>query len=168
MLKLLLATVISAVFFVSAHAQSPIDTTLKHSPIKTLSDKKYNAYLRGEDVDDMSLAAELNHFPLPDKVIKYKKQLDISPIQLGKLTQIAATLRKKRLEMGDFIIRNEKMLDSLFKARHADEGAIIFYSNRSGLYYGELRNAVLQACYATEKLLTEYQIKQLEALQKAN
>jgi hypothetical protein len=168
MIKQLSGIIIFILFFTSANAQTHADSVAKHSPLKTVNDKKYNAYLKGEDIDDMSLPGELNHFPLPDKVLKFKKQLDLSPIQVGKLNTIATALHRKKLEMGVFILRNEKMLDSLFHTRRLDEGTIIFYANRSGLYYGELRGVILMACYNTEKLLTDDQIKKLEALEKAN
>ena len=145
-----------------------MDTEPKHSPVKTINDIRYNAYLKGDDLDDMSLAGDLNHFPSPDKVLKYKKQLDLSPIQVGQLTKLADALHRKRIEMGTNIIRNEKMLDSLFHSHQIDEGSLIFYTNRSGLYYGELKGAILMACYNTEKLLTPPQIKKLEMLEKTN
>ena len=144
------------------------NTEPQHSTVKTINDTRYNAYLKGNDLDDMSLAGDLNHFPSPDKVLKYKKQLDLSPIQVGQLTKLADALHRKKVEMGTNIIRNEKMLDSLFHSRQIDEGSLIFYTNRSGLYYGELKGAILMACYNTEKLLTPPQIKKLEALEKAN
>ena len=154
---------------VKALAKPPVDNAEpQHSPLKTMTDARYNAYLNGDDLDDMALAGELNHFPSPDKVLKYKKQLDLSPIQVGQLTKLANDLHRKKVEMGTNIIRNEKMLDSLFRIRRADEGSLIFYTNRSGLYYGELKGAILMACYNTEKLLTPAQIKKLEALEKAN
>ena len=59
----------------------------------------------------------------------------------------------------------KKKLDALFKARQVDDGIIIFYTNRYGLYQGEIRNAILQACYKTEELLSEGQLKQLEILE---
>lgn len=140
----------------------------KHSTVKTISDLKYNAYLKGDDLDNMSLAGDLNHFPSPDSVLKYKKQLDLSPIQIGQLTKLSTELHRKKVEMGGNIIRNEKMLDSLFHSRYIDEGSLIFYTNRSGLYYGETKGAILMACYKAEKLLTPAQIKKLEALEKNN
>jgi len=149
-------------------AVKPATDTIQHSPIKTISDIRYNAYVKGEDLDDMSLAGELNHYPLPDKVLKFKKELDLSPIQVGKLKDLAAVLQRKKLAMGVVIIRNEKVLDSLFRTNHLDEGAVIFYTNRSGLYYGELKGAILMACYNTQKLLTDAQVKKLETLEKAN
>ena len=142
------------------------DTELKHSPVKTISDLKYNAYLKGDDFNNMSSAGDLNHFPSPDSVLKYKKQLDLSPIQVGQLTKLSGELHRKKIEMGGNIIRNEKMLDSLFHSRYIDEGSLIFYTNRSGLYYGEMKGAILMACYKAEKLLTPAQIKKLEVLEK--
>jgi len=116
----------------------------------------------------MDLRATLNHYPLPDQVLKHKHEINLSPIQISKITIISNSLHRKKLDMGEIIIRNEHMLDSLFKTHNIDDGTIIFYANRSGLYYGELRNAILQACYATERLLSPAQVKQLEALEKHN
>ena len=139
---------------------------LKHSTVKTLSDERYNSLLKGEEVDNMSLAGVLNHYPLPDKALKYKVQLGLNPDQLAKLKDVNAFLQRKKLEMGSVIISNEKVLDSLFVTRQADDGTIIFYANRYGLYQGELRNAILQACYKTREILSEDQIKKLENLEK--
>ena len=72
----------------------------------------------------------------------------------------------KKAEVGQSVIRNEKMLDSIFRTRRVDEGSVIFYGNRYGLYEGEYRTALLMACYKTQKLLTDRQIKRFEALQK--
>lgn len=139
---------------------------LKHSPIKTINDKKYNGYLNGDDMDDMSLAGELNHYPLPDKALKYKAQLQLNPGQITQLKTIVAGLIRKKKEMGENVINNEKTLDSLFRTHEVDEGNLIFYTNRYGLYQGELRNAILQACLKTRDILSEVQIKKLESLEK--
>ena len=69
--------------------------------------------------------------------------------------------------MGLIIIGNEKTIDSLFRTNRLDDGSLIFYTNRYGLYQGELRNAILQACLATRGLLSQQQISKFEALQKA-
>lgn len=137
----------------------------KKSPIKTLTYKQYDALMKGEDLYDMALPATLNHYPMPDDVIKYKKGLDLSPIQISKITAIGKELHRKRVEMGPIIVRNENMLDSLFRTHNIDDGTLIFYANRYGLYQGEIRNAILQACYATEKLLSPAQVKKLEELE---
>ena len=146
---------------------APPADAVKHSPIKSLSDKKYLGYLNGDDMDDMSLAAELNHYPMPDKALKYKVQLGLNPGQLSQLKTIATNLTRKRKEMGGNIINNERTLDTLFKSHQIVDGTIIFYTNRYGLYLGELRNAILQACFQTRDILSEAQIKKLETLEKA-
>jgi hypothetical protein len=173
MKKLILAAIILSVY-AKVNAQTvttaPVvkDTTvIKKSPVKTLTYVQYNALLKGEDLYGMALPAELNHYPSPDNVIKYKHQLDLSPIQVNKITAIAKEMHRKKLEMGLIIIDNEKMIDSLFKKNVLEDGSLIFYTNRYGLYQGELRNAILQAYLATRKLLSQQQVNKIEALEKA-
>jgi|SRR5665213_1449688 len=160
--------VIILLFSALSGLAQPGDSTAKHSPLKTLSDKQYNALINGEDIYGMSLAAELNHYPDPEKVVKFKKQLDLSPIQVGQLNAINKELHRKKVEMGWIIIRNERTLDSIFKYHRLDNGSLIFYANRYGLYQGELRNSILQACLTTWGLLTPQQIKKYKALEKAS
>jgi hypothetical protein len=167
MIRTIPVFIIFLFFYCTANAQQA-DSTLVKSPVKTLSDKQYNALLKGEDFYDMARPAELNHFPMPDKVIKFKKELGLSPGQVTKITAIAAELHRKRVEMGAFIIKNEQTLDNLFHKQRLNNGDLIFYATRSGLYYGELRNAILQACLSTGDLLAPQQIKQLETLQNHN
>jgi hypothetical protein len=138
---------------------------IKHSPLKTIDDERYNMLLKGEDFDHMSLVGELNHYPLPEQALKYKIQLALSPGQITKLKALATELQRKKIEMGAYIVGNEKMLDSLFHSHRVVDGTIIFYTNRYGLYLGELRNAILQACYNTEAILSTVQIKKLEGLE---
>jgi hypothetical protein len=148
--------------------QKAVNTQLQHSPIKSLSDEKYTALRKGEGFDDMSLVGELNHYPMPDKALKYKVQLGLNPGQIMQLKEIATNLQRKKVEMGENIIRNERKLDTLFKTRQIIDGTLIFYTNRYGLYMGEIRNAVLQACLKTESVLSDVQIKKLEGLLKIN
>ena len=143
-------------------------STIPHSPVRSLSDEKYNALLKGEGFEDMSLVGELNHYPLPDKALKYKVQLGLNPGQITKLKDLASNLQRKKKEMGENIIRNERLLDTLFHTKQIVDGTIIFYTNRYGLYMGETRNAVLQACLSTEEILSDTQIKKLESLMKTN
>lgn len=138
-----------------------------HSTVKTLSDERYTMLMKGEDFDNMSLAGELNHYPMPDKALQYKVQLGLNPGQLTKLKEISAALHRKRVEMGENIVKNEKMLDTIFQSKQAVDGTVIFYTNRYGLYMGEIRNAVLQACLKTRDVLSEAQISKLESLENA-
>ncbi len=165
MLKTIPVLITLLFIYCTAHAQA--DSTLKKSMVKTLNDEQYNALLKGEDIYNLPPVAVLNHYPMPDSAIKFKKEIGLSPIQVTKVTAIAKELKRKRIEMGNFIITNEKKLDDLMR-KGADEGSIIFYGNRSGLYYGEFRNANMVACYNTWKLLAPAQIKKLETLQAHN
>lgn len=164
-MKKILSVVVLFITGFSVQAQ-PSDSTGQHSPVKTLTYTQYSALINGDDIYGMSLAAELNHYPSPEKVIKFKKQLDLSPIQVNKLNAINKELHRKKVEMGWIIIRNEQTLDSIFKYHRLDNGSLIFYANRYGLYQGELRNAILQACLTTYLMLTPQQIARFKALQK--
>ncbi|HJP63307.1 MAG TPA: hypothetical protein VJ844_07675 [Mucilaginibacter sp.] len=147
---------------IDKHAST--DNVLKHSTVKTLSDERYTILLKGEDFDQMALAGEMNHYPSPDNALKHKVELGLNPGQLIRLKDISNALHRKKIEMGENIIKNEKMLDTLFQTKQAADGTIIFYTNRYGLYMGEIRNAVLQACLKTRDVLSEAQIKKLEGL----
>ncbi|OOQ56482.1 hypothetical protein [Mucilaginibacter pedocola] len=151
------------VFFgVTAFAQTP-DSLLKPSPVKTISNAEYDALLKGRDQYHMSLVADLNGYPSAQKALKYKKELDLSPTQTAALTKINTELQRKKVEMGGFIVKNEAKLDELFQSKKLTEGDILFFGNRSGLYYGELRNAILMAAYNTYKQLAPSQISKLKA-----
>ncbi|WP_428329891.1 hypothetical protein [Mucilaginibacter sp.] len=154
------------IFSVNVKAQKPDSVVIKKSTVKTLTDEQYTALFNGEDTYGMAKAAELNHYPLPQKALKYKKELDLSPIQVAKLTALEKEFERKKLEMGQTIIHNERTLDSIFKYNRVDNGSLIFYTNRYGLYQGELRNTILQACFATKYLLTPQQVKKIWALEK--
>jgi len=167
--KLFLAVpiILFALFARAQTAPAGADSAAK-SPVRTLTNQQYNAYLKGVDLNKQSYVAELNHYPLPDEAMKYKKELDLSPSEIKQLAAVVTFLNMKKKEVGESIIHNERMLDSLFRTRKVDEGSIIFYGNRYGLYEGEYRTVVLQACFRTEKILTPQQIRKLEALKKHN
>jgi hypothetical protein len=142
--------------------------TVKHSPVRNLTYDQYQGYLKGTYGDDMAYVAEVHHYPLPEKVLKFKKELDLSPEQVKKLTDINTHLHKLRVQIGGSIIENEKTLDLMFAQNTIDDGTLIYYTNRHGLYQGELRNAMLQACMATKKAITPEQMKLFDTLQKPN
>lgn len=171
MIKNLLVAVAALFFGSFTYAQSPgtaADTVLKPSPVRTLTDKQYNDYLKGTGMENMFKVGVMNHYPLPEDALKYKKELDLSPSEIKQLNDVVKFLQLKKLEVGGSVIRNERTLDSLFRTHKIDEGMIIFYGNRYGLYEGEYRTVFLQACFRTQNILTAQQIRRLEALQKHN
>src|SRR5476651_1412175 len=128
---LLLSTII--LFTLKTAAQSPADTVVLHSPVRTISDKQYNAWLKGTDLNNMAYVAELNPYPLPDQLIQYKKELDLSPSQINAINAVVKSLNRRRREIGQSVIRNGRAQDSLFCTGKLDDGTIIFYGNRYGL-----------------------------------
>ncbi|HWZ36409.1 MAG TPA: hypothetical protein VNW51_09630 [Mucilaginibacter sp.] len=166
MIKTLL-TFVPILMATHARVQQTADTA-KRSPIPTLTYQQYNAFLKGEAGEDMARIAEINHYPLPDKVLKYKYELDLSPIQVKKITDAANYLHRRRLQIGGSIIDTEHNLDSMFRHNKVQDGNLIFYTNRYGLYQGELKNAFLQACLSTRNLLSPQQMAKYESLRKRN
>lgn len=148
-----------------AFGQTRTDTSGR-SPVRTLSMQQYNAYLKGEADDDMAMVAEQNRYPMPDKVLKLGNELKLTPVQIQKITDINTQMHRRRLQVGQSIVSNEKTLDSLFKYKKVNDGNLVFYTNRFGLYQGELKNAMLQACWATQQLLSPQQITKYQSLQK--
>jgi Spy/CpxP family protein refolding chaperone len=157
---LLLVCVIGNTF-----AQSVPDTG-GMSPIKTMSYSQYKAYIDGADQFNLAVVAEINNYPNAQKVIDLKKELDLSADQLAQVTAINSELHRKMKEMGDNVIHNERALDELFRTKKINDGNLIFYTNRYGLYQGEMRNAVLQAAVKVEDILTPSQLKKYQQLLK--
>lgn len=166
MLKLLSAVTFILTISYTANAQTP-DSTLKPSPVKTLSDIQYNALIKGDDLYNMNAVADLNKYPTAEQALKYKKEIDLSPQQVAALTAINTELKRKEIEMGNFIVTNETKLDALFKTHKINESDLIFYTNRYGLYQGELRNAILKAAVAANNLLSPQQVTKLNKFKKS-
>ncbi|MEO6524818.1 MAG: Spy/CpxP family protein refolding chaperone, partial [Mucilaginibacter sp.] len=148
-------------------AQSGADTT-GMSPLKTMSYVQYKAYIDGIDQFNLAGVASLNHYAEPQKALNWKRELDLSVVQVTDITSINSTLVRKMKEMGDFIVKNERALDEMFRTKKVTDGTLIFYTNRYGLYQGEMRNAVLQAAVKVQAILTPAQRKKYEQLQKLN
>jgi hypothetical protein len=149
-----------------SYAQTTTDTSGKKSPARTLTYQQYQAYIKGEADESMARVAEMNHYPMPDKVLKWKNELDLSPIQVKKITEAYTYMHRRRLQIGGSIVDTEMKLDSLFKNNKMDDGRLIFWAGRYGAYRGELLNAMLYACLSTQKLLSQQQMAKYESLQK--
>jgi hypothetical protein len=164
MLKKLSGIIFFATIGVAAYAQTDSATT--SSSIKTLTLKQYADYQKGPTLEDMALPATLNRYPMPDDVLRFKKDLKLTDQQVKKLTEISKYLQLKKTEIGQSLLRNEKKLDELFSTQKVDEGNITFYGNRSGLYYGEYRTAILSACFNTYNTLNPQQTTKFWKLKK--
>jgi Spy/CpxP family protein refolding chaperone len=154
-------------FMVNVFGQSAADTAISRmSPLRSMPYEQYKAYLDGEDRDHLGLVAEVNHFPSPQKALDLKKELILTNVQVSALNVVNTELTRKMKEMGSMIVKNETTLNTLFKAKKLDDGTLIFYVNRYGLYQGELRNAILQSYIKAAAILTPQQNKKYQQLQK--
>ncbi|CAM3922029.1 hypothetical protein MUGA111182_17440 [Mucilaginibacter galii] len=151
---------------ISLAVEAQTDSGATPSSIKTLTLKQYTDYQKGPGLEQMALPATLNKYPMPDDVLRLKKELKLTDAQVKKVTAISQYLQLKKTEIGQSVLRNEKKLDELFQTGKVDEGSITFYGNRYGLYEGEYRTTVLQACYSTYNALTPLQTTQFWKLKK--
>ncbi|RKR80302.1 hypothetical protein BDD43_0399 [Mucilaginibacter gracilis] len=146
-------------------AQTSADSG-KVSPLKTISYTQFKAYIDGVDLSNMAAVAELNGYPDPQKTLNLKKELMLNAGQVKEVTTINNELKRKMKEMGEYILKNEHALDELFRTKKVDDGSLIFYTNRFGLYQGEMRNAILQAYIKVLAVLSTGQQSKYQQLQK--
>lgn len=164
MYKMLLCVLTVFVNVVAAKAQ--VDSSVTPSSIKTLTLKQYADIQKGPGLEQMALPATLNKYPMPDDVLRLKKDLKLTVEQIKKITAVSNYLQLKKTEIGQSVLRNEKKLDELFQTKKVDEGNITFYGNRYGLYEGEYRTSILLASYNTYNTLTPQQTAQFWKLKK--
>lgn len=147
-------------------AQAQADTSLRSKNKKNtdLFLSPFETFKSGRNINGLVDLAEHNHYPFPEKVLAWQKQLQLNDRQKLVINQINTALQRKVKEMNGFLITNERTLDSLFRYKKVNNGLLIYYTNRYGLYQGELRNALLQACLKTEAQLTATQIKKYDTL----
>jgi hypothetical protein len=147
-----------------ARAQADTSSSRKNKPKTDIFLSQFEAFKSSKNINGLVDLADHNHYPFPEKVLSWQKQLQLNDRQKVVINQINTALQRKVKEMNGFLITNERTLDSLFRYKKVNNGLLIYYTNRYGLYQGELRNALLQACLKTEGQLTANQIKKYDAL----
>ncbi|RYE34934.1 MAG: hypothetical protein EOP42_07000 [Sphingobacteriaceae bacterium] len=150
--------------FNQVKAQTDTLNQPENTPVKEAFLQKFEAYQLSKNYFSLLDIADRNHYPSPQKVLTWQKQLQLNDRQKLVINQINTELKRKVNEMNNFLITNERTMDSLFRYKKINNGMLIYYTNRYGLYQGELRNALLQACVKTEAVLTSTQIKKYNAL----
>ena len=162
--KPILVCLLLLITFYQVEAQTDSINYRKTVPGQEAFLNKFEAYQASKNISGMQAIADRNHYPSPQKVLLWQKELQLNDRQKTALNAINKELQRKVNEMNGFMITNERTMDSLFRYKKVNNGIVIFYTNRYGLYQGELRNALLQACLKTEALLTESQIKKYDHL----
>jgi hypothetical protein len=164
--KAIIVFLFLAIGFQSAQAQTDSLDRLKTVMDKNVFLKKFQAYQVSKNLSGLPDVADHNNYPLPQKVLSWQKELQLNDRQQAAIRIIDKELQRKVNEMNNFLITNERTIDSLFRYKKINNGLLIFYTNRYGLYQGELRNALLQACLKTEVQLTTTQLKKYDSLQQ--
>lgn len=164
LLKQTLICFLLAVSFQPVKAQTDSIYHQKNTSNQDLFLSKFEAYKTSKNRPGLLAVADHNHYPSPEKVLLWQKELRLNDRQKTTINQINTGLKKKVSEMNNFLITNERTMDSLFRYKKINNGLLIFYTNRYGLYQGELRNALLQACLKTEAQLSATQIKKYDSL----
>ncbi|RRN76589.1 hypothetical protein EIM50_23915 [Pseudoxanthomonas sp. SGD-10] len=139
------------------------EESLSNSPLKFLSAKQYEYYIKGNN-PELSKVAEINNYPSPKTALKLEKQLSLTTDQKSQIKTIATEMDRKLAEMGKFLIAEQTKLNALFESRKINEGSLIYHTNKIGSLEGELRNAYLKAHLRTWKVLTLPQLKKYEEL----
>ncbi|WP_419802805.1 hypothetical protein [Mucilaginibacter sp.] len=152
------------IVFDQAKAQTDSLKRPENIPVKEAFLQKFQAYQISKNQPGLLDVADHNQYPSPQNVLNWQKQLQLNDRQKFVINQINTELKRKVIEMNNFLITNERTLDSLFRYKKINNGKLIYYTNRYGLYQGELRNALLQACVKTEAVLTSTQIKKYKVL----
>lgn len=147
-----------------AKAQTDSVNQPQNIPVKEAFLQQFDAYQASKNYLSLLDIADRNHYPLPQKVLNRQKELQLNERQKLAINLINKELKRKVAEMNNFLITNERTMDSLFRYKKINNGTLIYYTNRYGLYQGELRNALLQACVKTEAILNLTQIKKYDAL----
>ncbi len=133
------------------------------SPTPSLTYQEYTAYKTGKNMA-MAKVAEVNNYPDPAQVLDMQKELKLSENQKSQLKTVNDNLKRKAEEMGNLILKEEKKLNDLFASAKVNEGSLIYYTNKSGLFQGELRNAHLRAYLKAHAILTADQLKKYNKL----
>lgn len=164
-MRFLLLLMASFCTTISAFAQQKTDSTAR-AQTSVITDKAQEGMPLGMNIRTMALVATIHHYPLPHDVMALQRELQLSPEQVGKLNVIIKTLNLKKAEISQSVRLNEQTLDKIFDLRKPDDGRLIFFGNRYGLYEGEMRTAVLTACAQTAQVLTPRQNTKFEQLHK--
>jgi hypothetical protein len=112
-----------------------------------------------------TLAAEINGYPAPQKIIIYKDQLGLSKDQLRKMSEIMTNLPISTTVKGEDIVGAEEELSKLFESGNINEKILRAKLERIGKMRAELRFMHLQVYLKEKQILSVKQWERLKELQ---
>jgi Spy/CpxP family protein refolding chaperone len=120
--------------------------------------------LKGEAAG-LTLVAEKNGFPSPQKIVSFKDQLVLTKDQLKKINEILTNLPISATVKGQDIIEAEEELNKLFESGTINEKTLRAKLERIGKMRADLRFVHLQVYLKEKQILSVKQWERLKEIQ---
>jgi Spy/CpxP family protein refolding chaperone len=106
----------------------------------------------------LALAAELNGYPGPRHVLDLATELQLTPEQQHRTSELFDAMRQETSALGEQLIEAERALDRLFAEKQATPQSVSAATQTVGAIEGELRAAHLRYHLAMMDVLTPGQV----------
>ena len=159
---LLIATTMLLPFTAAAQTSQPY-ASLDSRPIKALSGQQIDDLKTGRGMG-LALAAELNGYPGPMHVLQLSDQLGLSAEQKARVTQMFEAMKAEAMQLGERLVSQEAVLDSLFADRRATVDTVAAATSEIGDTQGRLRATHLKYHLATLQALQPDQVRRYAEL----
>ncbi len=131
--------------------------------IKALSSEDIEGYLKGHGMG-FAKTAELNHYPGPNHVLDFAKELALSKEQLDRTKETYDEMHKDAVSSGRQIVERERILDNSFANQEIDEKGLMEMTVEIGRLKGELRAVNLKAHLKMREILSSHQADKYDEL----
>jgi hypothetical protein len=136
---------------------------LEARDIKALSPEQ-EADLRAGRGMELALAAELNGYPGPRHVLDLADDLQLTPEQHRRTTDLFGAMQQETRVLGERLIEAERALDRLFAERRATPESLSLATGNAASLEGELRAAHLRYHLAMMDVLAPHQVHRYNQL----
>ncbi|MBT8355824.1 MAG: Spy/CpxP family protein refolding chaperone [Desulfofustis sp.] len=135
----------------------------EHREIKSLSEADIDE-LRDGGGWGLALAAELNGVPGPVHLLEMKKEIRLSPEQIGQIEALFEQMRGQAIELGTTLIDLERELNSQFAEGTINEKLLRDLLEQIAQVHTQLRFVHLSTHLKTPDILTTEQIARYNEL----
>jgi hypothetical protein len=129
----------------------------EHREIKSLSESDIEELRKGAGWG-LALAAELNGVPGPVHLLEMKKEIALSPEQIGQIETLFEQMRGQAIELGTELIDLERELNNHFAQGTINEELLRGLLGQIAQVHAHLRFVHLSAHLKTPGILTTEQI----------
>jgi Spy/CpxP family protein refolding chaperone len=135
----------------------------EHREIKSLSESDIEELRNGAGWG-LALAAELNGVPGPVHLLEMKKEIALSPEQIGQIETLFEQMRGQAIELGTELIDLERELNNHFAQGTINEDLLRGLLGQIALVRAQLRYVHLSTHLKTPDILTTEQIARYNEL----